>query len=149
MKYKDLKEFNVKDWDGKPFTALRIDCVDAELNDADINLLRNKPSSLDEIDKEFIFIGFVDGTWFNRCKWPWAHVYRLADNRIEPQRMTNRELSRWLAQGNGEMCEIHCKNCGNYFNYPKFCGNFEVVDTLRVRPWDSDEWVVPTKDLLK
>lgn len=146
MKYKDLKEFNVKDWDGKPFTALPADITYDELSEIELSHLRNPDGATNYLN---IIVGFVDGKWKSKSGLIWAHVYRLKDNKIEPQRMTNRELSRWLAQGNGERWEIHSTHYGNYFNYPKFCGNFEVVDTLRVRPWDSDEWVVPTKDLLK
>jgi len=80
--------------------------------------------------------------------------YLTCDNMIfkklesEPRLMTNRQLSEWLARGNGERnyygSEWTCSGC---YSYEKSNEDTEVRDTIRIRPWDSSEWVVPTWDI--
>ena len=63
----------------------------------------------------------------------------------KPRRATNRELSKWLAEGKGE-----CK-CSN--GYTDTAWNYEfydetVPDYAKVRRWDDTEWHEPTADYL-
>lgn len=66
--------------------------------------------------------------------------------------VTYRELSRWLAQGNGECCyykehEGPTSSCFNELLYQDSESNKAVQDIL-VRKWDTDEWSAPTADYL-
>lgn len=64
----------------------------------------------------------------------------------EPELMTNRQLAEWLAKGNGQfkygdtlLCVGQC--------YGPVHENEAVDKSIRIRRWDSDEWVVPTVDI--
>lgn len=58
--------------------------------------------------------------------------------------VTNRELSRWLAQGNGEYREVHNDRC--YVEFIYHCGKENgIVYGVMVRKWDDDEWHTPTR----
>ena len=64
---------------------------------------------------------------------------------------TYRELSRWLAQGNGEgihdeFAKSHC-SCFTEMRYMPDDGNRSVQDIL-VRKWGDDEWHIPTETYL-
>ena len=66
--------------------------------------------------------------------------------------VTYRELSRWLAQGNGEYCyyedDCRCKSdCFNEFRYRDEDGN-EIVRDIMVRKWDDTEWYDPIASYL-
>ena len=67
----------------------------------------------------------------------------------KPTLMTNRQLAEWLAKGNGEMSMR--KGMGlcvfPHWVYEKERANDSVPDDFLIRPWDSDEWVVPTVDI--
>lgn len=60
---------------------------------------------------------------------------------------THRELSRWLAQGNGECIYYKSPNAPRLtfteLRYDPTDGNKSVQDIM-VRKWGDDEWVVPS-----
>ena len=59
------------------------------------------------------------------------------------RRMTNRELARWIAEGNGEVKNIN-DNCASIiFAYDFEHGDGEVIEDIRIRKWDSDKWEEP------
>ena len=63
----------------------------------------------------------------------------------KPRRATNRELSKWLAEGKGA-----CK-CSN--GYTDTAWNYEfydetVPDYVKVRKWDDTEWHEPGADYM-
>lgn len=62
--------------------------------------------------------------------------------------VTNRELAKWLVQGNGEYCIINGK-VSTVWTYKRDEEN-NTVDSLAVliRKWDSDEWLPLTKENL-
>lgn len=67
------------------------------------------------------------------------------------RRATNRELAKWLAQGNGEWRWRESNSC--YTNsYYYFCtaddAKRSVSDDILVRKWDDDEWREPTVDYM-
>lgn len=68
----------------------------------------------------------------------------------KPRRATNRELSRWLAQGNGEYKEIITDHecCMTYFYYSDRGRDVELPKGIKVRKWDDTEWHEPTVDYL-
>lgn len=84
----------------------------------------------------------------------YLHVYPVEWNKekveksSKPQRMTNQQLMRWLAKGNG-LITNSIDYVGTYFsvlgkNLDKPCS-----DEFKVRKWDSEEWIEPTVDLLE
>lgn len=66
----------------------------------------------------------------------------------KPRRVTNRELSRWLAQGNGEWKhEAFCTaNIG--MQYDEDVRDKQLYDNVVVRKWSDTEWHEPTVDYL-
>ena len=65
----------------------------------------------------------------------------------KPEIMTNRQLAEWLARGNGEYTYINSGLACTYYGYFKSTQNDHVSDNLRIRSWDSEEWVMPTVDI--
>lgn len=59
----------------------------------------------------------------------------------EPRRMTNRELAKWLAQGNGQ-CRFTANAVGTAYSYGIFDGK-EIPDNIKIRGWDEEEWHEP------
>lgn len=64
----------------------------------------------------------------------------------EPALMTNRQLSEWLAKGNGQMRSAGALLYSLLVYEPKN-EHDAVPKNIRIRRWDSDEWVVPTVDI--
>lgn len=61
----------------------------------------------------------------------------------KPRRATNRELARWLAQGNGEV-KIPSDEIHTYFNYTLNKSNSECDgEIFKVRKWEDTEWHEP------
>lgn len=62
---------------------------------------------------------------------------------------TNRELARWLAEGNGEMML-----CGNVpsvrssLSYDRTAENKPVAGKIIVRKWIETDWRLPTREYL-
>ena len=65
----------------------------------------------------------------------------------KPRRATNRELSRWLAQGNGE-CLGSQYDADTAWNYPQECSDTDVREGSKVRKWSDTEWHEPTVDYM-
>lgn len=66
---------------------------------------------------------------------------------LKPRRATNRELARWLAQGNGQ------RFGDNDFAATSTFATFsddedDAVKGQLVRKWDDDEWHEPTVDYM-
>lgn len=60
----------------------------------------------------------------------------------EPRRMTNRELAKWLAQGNGQWkgtTTIHAVDTSYSYTFD----DKEVPDGIMIRGWDEEEWREP------
>lgn len=80
-------------------------------------------------------------------KW-WDNVkYRVKQNDVKQNLSfcTHRQLSKWLAQGNGE-CTTGIVVTSNH-TYKKEDANDEVEDFL-VRRWDDEAWHNPTLDYM-
>ena len=65
----------------------------------------------------------------------------------KPRRATNRELSRWLAQGNGE-CLGSQDDADTAWNYPMESSNVPLREGAKVRSWLDTEWHEPTVDYM-
>ena len=64
-----------------------------------------------------------------------------------PRRATNRELSKWLAHGNGE-CLGSRGDADTAWYYPCECSDVEVRDGAKVRKWCDKDWHEPTAEYL-
>lgn len=142
MKYSELKEMTIKEWDGTPFKAYVTD----------------NPDNI--IDPDYIktIISFIANNEF-----PWgtydddrfSYVYPVEWNESTintPKRMTNLQLAQWLAKGNGQLSYssvtalvrgvhiVHSYDLANELD--------ECSDKILVREWGSSEWIEPTVDLL-
>lgn len=76
----------------------------------------------------------------------WKHCALLPDP-PKPRRATNRELSRWLAQGNGE-CLGSQDDADTAWNYPMESSNEPLREGAKVRKWSDTEWHEPTVDYM-
>ena len=66
----------------------------------------------------------------------------------KPRRATNRELAKWLAQGNGERRFASDAICTVVSNYRECDKDKFVNDAIVVRKWDDTEWHEPTVDYM-
>lgn len=76
----------------------------------------------------------------------WRYCFLLPDP-PKPRRATNRELSRWLAQGNGE-CLGSQDDADTAWNYPMESSNAPLREGAKVRKWSDTEWHEPTVDYM-
>lgn len=78
----------------------------------------------------------------------WKH-FAFIPEKPAPRRATNRELAKWLAQGNGEFTQgVEDSRGGGPFTktslyYSADLSNEFVTDEVRVRKWDDTEWHTP------
>lgn len=145
--FKNLKEMTIKEWDGVPFDAYYTGCNDCA-----------------EVDGSFIkVVGFSHGKWIGECGGEWKHVYPVEWNKtkveetLKPKRMTNRQLAKWLAEGNGQILFASITDLSielgatTRVSHPyDLCYDAdECSNRVRVRKWNSEEWIEPTVDLLE
>lgn len=76
----------------------------------------------------------------------WEYLYPYEEP--PKQRMTNRQLAEWLVKGNGEYIILSSSRLA-YFNYAYSIeeSNEYVSDNIKIRSWDSEEWIEPTVDI--
>lgn len=74
----------------------------------------------------------------------WKHCAEIPKPDEKP--VTYRELSRWLAEGNGEVkwSDTVCTN----WNYSICNENEFLSENFSVRKWDDTEWHKPTREFL-
>lgn len=140
MKYKDLKEMNIKDWDGQPFRAISADADEAEVYDIDVRRLNG-------IGNCNLIVGYLNGHWRAESGVHWSHVYPIEWNKKPKKRLTNRELAMWLAKGNGQV-KYATGYVSAYHGYAEGIDHEETQEEIKVRKWDSTEWVEPTTEFL-
>ena len=63
------------------------------------------------------------------------------------KRMTNRQFAEWIARGNGEYSRDTYDCAYTEYSYSKSKRNSEVDSGMKIRSWDSEEWVEPTVDI--
>ena len=75
----------------------------------------------------------------------WRHCAEIP----KPKNITNRELAKWLAQGNGEMRKDTCISTAySFLFYDNSLANNPVCAYIEVRKWDDTEWHKPTREYL-
>lgn len=92
----------------------------------------------------------------------WHHCAEIPEE-PKPRRVTNRELSKWLAKGHGEYInQVDCANytytyddlsqvncASNTYTYDGISGGKnEVPSYVKVRKWDDVDWHEPTVDYM-
>lgn len=77
-----------------------------------------------------------------------THCYECCADIPKSRRATHRELSKWLAQGNGERIDKHGKCIFTDFGYMQHDEAAFVEDIFLIRKWDDKEWHEPTVDYM-
>ena len=72
----------------------------------------------------------------------WKHCALLPENPAQ-RRATNRELAKWLAQGNGEISGDTKEYTIVGYYYAIGDENTPVKDGIKVRKWSDTEWHTP------
>ena len=74
------------------------------------------------------------------CEWALAY---LVEEPKKPRRMTNRELAKWLAKGNGQWRTTVSLIARTSWEYSNAVGHKDVQDDIVIRGWDEEEWHEP------
>ena len=74
-------------------------------------------------------------------------TYRHCAEIPETPRVTNRELSKWLAKGHGEY-RNQIGLVSNYYVYDETESDLAVPAYVKVRRWDDADWHEPTVDYM-
>lgn len=80
-----------------------------------------------------------------------VYFEKCAEIPEEPKqrRATNREVSKWLAQGNGEIVDMdNDQTAWTLLQYLSGNENRELLEGFKVRKWDDEEFHEPTIDYL-
>lgn len=81
----------------------------------------------------------IDGGWFAKC----AEIPEMPKSR----RATNRELAKWLSQGNGQKSGDKGVACISY-SYGHLADDCEIDKNVVIRKWEDTEWHEPTIDYM-
>lgn len=115
-------------------------------------------NSIKPIERDVL--GFYRGLWLTPSVMGVNQYAYAAEIPAEEETLlTNRELAKWLAQGNGQVCfDDKTKNFGKDTDGNRFkamcsaidwtyfgADDFFVTDVL-VRKWDDTEWHKPTRE---
>lgn len=153
MKFNELKELNIKDWDGEPILCYVGKGLSNDITSASI-----------DITKVVSFNAEAQHPWGDVRRRAYCHVYPARWNEekvgecLNPKkRMTNRQLAMWLAKGKGQMLyasntDLSIKgdvNLTTNHMYNLCKDTEECNDRIRVRKWGVEGWVEPTTDLLE
>lgn len=80
------------------------------------------------------------------CKYVFLYPYEDVD---VCELASQRELSKWLAQGNGEWARDGGKSVFTDMTYTGSDGENAVCDDVRVRAFGENAWALPTKKYLE
>lgn len=81
--------------------------------------------------------------------WAYGYTYRVKPVVVKKEKpITNRELARWIALGNGEW--KYKNDCFHSvkFSYPVDVENTTIEDMILVRKWEDKDWVYPTREYM-
>lgn len=78
------------------------------------------------------------------------------ETKPESKPVTNRELAKWLSQGNGEMCYYNYESCTKSCSFTQHNYNHKTENEpckiseweVRVRRWEDTEWHLPTREYM-
>lgn len=77
----------------------------------------------------------------------WEFIYPYEEK--PKKRMTNCQLSEWLAKGNGVWKFTGCSTICSAMSYDEYSENEEVGEDKVIRRWNSDKWIEPIVDIYK
>ena len=77
----------------------------------------------------------------------WRHCAELPEE-PKPRRATNRELAKWLTQGNGELSGKTSSGVWSEHVYDKDKPNKACSEHLVIRKWNTVKWHEPTVDYM-
>lgn len=109
-------------------------------------LLKGTVEGETEIDTENVGIlaSVVDGVHpfekMNGIFWEFIYPYE----ELPEELMSNRQFAEWIAKENGQYTAEHWNTIYTEHDYAKGHDEEKVPSDYRIRPWGSDEWVVPT-----
>lgn len=144
MKYNELKEMTIKEWDGTPFRAYVTDDLDETIDTKCIETIVS-------------FDAKYGKPWGTEDCNNYLHVYPIELNEDTVlgygiPRMTNLQLAQWLAKGNGQLAYSSviglARGVHIVHSYDLAHELDECSDKILVREWGSSEWIEPTVDLL-
>lgn len=78
---------------------------------------------------------------------PYKHCAEIPDP-PKPRRATNRELARWLIEGNAQIQHRDSDMVYVGWNYKEYEDDFPCSNNVLVRKWDDTEWHEPDVDYL-
>ena len=134
-----------KDMELEEFTSDKPMFIDPPVSGvfASAELIPAREGKLFTFDPRF-YLPYTDEE--NRC---WNHFFVLPKT-PKFRRATYRELSKWLAKGNGEFAFFKPDNVSTTLTYDLTKENFQIsVDSgLKVRKWDDTDWHEPTVDYM-
>lgn len=84
--------------------------------------------------------------------WLGTHCYKHCAEIPKPHRATYRELSKWLAHGNGEVADGDINKspyCKSSIYYESRESDKPCSVTLYIRKWNDNEWHEPTLDYME
>lgn len=73
----------------------------------------------------------------------WYNNGAFIPEKPAPRRATNRELAKWLAQGNGEVKYASQYAVKIHIEYGTKSDNDPCHESFRIRKWDDTEWHEP------
>lgn len=143
MRFEELEKLEIKEWDGEPILCYVGKGLTNEIT----------PDSI-EITKVVSFNAEAQHPWGDNRGRAYHSAYPVHPNEksvteLNSLRMTNRQLSMWLAKGNGERSGDRLINSYQHHAYDKNEANKFVANNILVRKWGSEEWIEPTTDLLE
>lgn len=91
----------------------------------------------------------IEDNLFDISSGPGSGYWYLLYPYEEPpkKRMTNKQLTEWLAKGNGEYSRDSYERAYVEYFYYKSKRDNEVDSDIKICPWGSEEWVEPTVDI--
>lgn len=102
-----------------------------------------------EQGKQIEWYDSIYNTWrdleVNHEKPNFNFIHRIKTE-TEETLLTNRELSKWLAQGKGEFTKESWGSANVTLSYSKAHGDESVDCSLLIRKWSDTEWHKPTRE---
>ena len=109
----------------------------------------------DEIKDEKMVIAYVPYLRYrvltlgaDDCDGPSYMACALLPDPPKPRRATNRELARWLIEGNAQIRHSDSDMVYVGWNYKEFEDDLLCSNNVLVRKWSDTEWHEPTVDYL-
>lgn len=138
INFDELKEITEPQIFDPPRKLLVWNCRDGETeNVREANVVAILPAL--PYHANIVCAGSIGITWATHC----AEI----PEEPKPRRATNREFSKWLAQGNGE-CISSQGHADTAWMYDKKFSDFSVTPWAKARKWEDHEWREPTIDYL-